>query len=229
MEDAIGAIDWPKVIEAAAASPLGMIALVIILVSVIGYFMLRGASQHYRFIAFVMLFGGGVSLATSVMKEKDFNRRPVTEAQAKDTKDVKVQVAQTLKNTTAFRNVKNNMNLAEVTKKISAIKAVNSTNTRMRIKRIKQINPKCAGTKFKTWDIDARPGWKIVPDSVDIKVGFRSPGSGVTGVEYLSQSRFRVKAKIVNRGTCKTRFGINFKDRRGGLYIYLRYRETKVL
>jgi len=56
MEDAeaIGAIDWFKMIEAAAGNSMGMVALVIILISIVGYFMLRGTSEHYSLLCYLV-------------------------------------------------------------------------------------------------------------------------------------------------------------------------------
>jgi len=172
MEDAIGAIDWPKVIEAAAASPLGMVALVIILISFIGYFMLKGTSQHYRFIAFIMLFGGGVSLSMSVIDEKDFNRRPVNETQAKVTKHIPIVLAQNLKTSPAF--VKAAKPVASTKSSSTAIKNLNTKNTILKVKRIKYRNAACSASKIMSWPIVARSGWNIVPGSVKVKTALRS-------------------------------------------------------
>ncbi len=74
--DTIGQPDWPAIIAAAAQSPLGIIALIIIAVSIVGYFMLKHASEHYRFIAFLLLFIGGVALGASLVPQLDSNLSP---------------------------------------------------------------------------------------------------------------------------------------------------------
>lgn len=273
MDNAIGAIDWPKLIEAAASSPLGMVALVTILVSVIGYFMLRGASEHYRFIAFVMLFGGGVSLSMSVIDEKDFARRPVAKAKAESI-DVPVEVSPkainqlasaklvgseaTVQNWPASmgaKPVEQDKNVGQQTPSISKAKQVDLSHlianledrsksnkdvikvdfsdkkknlVRKRVKRIRYKNQTCQGSRDKTWLVKARPGWAILPDSVNVKIALKSKKSHITEIKYVDKTSVKVSAKVVNSGKCRRVLGLNLKDRPGRMVLYVMFKETKL-
>lgn len=62
-------VDVTAVIEAAAKSPLGIVALVTIVVGLVGYGLFRASDDRFKLAAFVMLVGGGGMLAAALIHE----------------------------------------------------------------------------------------------------------------------------------------------------------------
>lgn len=69
MKDVLDAT--PGIIAAAAQSPLGILALTIIVLSVIAYLFFGKASERVRVAAFVMLFVGSAALAYAILRGGD--------------------------------------------------------------------------------------------------------------------------------------------------------------
>jgi hypothetical protein len=57
----------PNIIEQAAKSPLGILALIILVLAVLAYFFFRNASETARIAMFVMMFMGGAAFGCAVV------------------------------------------------------------------------------------------------------------------------------------------------------------------
>ena len=58
----------PAIIEQAAKSPLGLFALMVIALSILGFFFFRGATERTRIAMFVLLFVGVASFGVAAMR-----------------------------------------------------------------------------------------------------------------------------------------------------------------
>lgn len=58
----------PAIIEQAAKSPLGLFALMVIALSILGFFFFRGAAERTRVAMFVLLFIGVASFGVAAMR-----------------------------------------------------------------------------------------------------------------------------------------------------------------
>src|SRR5271165_5838518 len=58
----------PDIIKAAAVSPLGIFALMIICLSALGFAFFNKANQYVKLVIFLCLFGGVVAFGISVVK-----------------------------------------------------------------------------------------------------------------------------------------------------------------
>ena len=61
----------PDVIRAAAASQLGIFALMVLAVAVIGYLFFKGASELVRLAIFVLMFAGVAAFGLAIVRESD--------------------------------------------------------------------------------------------------------------------------------------------------------------
>lgn len=73
-------IDVAAVLEAAARSPLGVVALVTMVLGLVAYGLFRASDDRYKLAAFVMLVAGGGMLATALLREAN-RQSETTEAE----------------------------------------------------------------------------------------------------------------------------------------------------
>ena len=201
MKEEVGNIDWAAVITAAAASPLGIIALIIITISIAGYFMLKGTSEYYRFVAFLLLFFGGVALGASLISERDNFITP-------DKKGVIVTTGVVLaSDTTPTR-----------------------TEERVREQKFGERNAHCASPKDLDWGVNAENGWVIDVTSINVRVTVKSKQSQYIGVNNASSHGFNILGRLINNGDCIRAFGnVIAKDARGSLHVVASFKETRTV
>ena len=69
----------PAVIETAAKSPLGILALIVIALSLLGYSYFRKAREKTRQIMFALMLSAAVAFAIAVMRTMSFRNEPTRE------------------------------------------------------------------------------------------------------------------------------------------------------
>jgi len=147
-----------------------------------------------------MLFGGGVTLSFSVLDEKDIHLHAVEQVQAKPAKNIPIALAKNLKENKFFVAA---MKRPPVNRNAIKVEELGAKKIVKKVKLMRYKNPKCSGDKLKSWPIQARAGWHIVPNSVRIRTALRSKYSRVTGIKYTAKNQVIVSAKIINIGKCR--------------------------
>lgn len=192
-DEGISDIDWVGIIKIAATSPMGMVAMLVILVSVIGYLMLRGAPHHYRFMAFVMLFGGAGTLSWAVIQNKNelFNQASTNSDTAKAEF---VQKDNAVAATAATASAR----VLTVGTPVGAGKA-KQVNNRRHLFRLTSRH--CAYGKPFVWRIPVKTGWKVDTKSISLKQSRRS--KGVVNLRVVARANMiYVPVRISNARAC---------------------------
>lgn len=229
MEAQIGSIDWSAVIVAAAESPLGIIALIIIVLAIAGYFMLRGTSEHYRFIAFVLLFFGGVALGAALVSERG-NYLQADDSGFIFAPNVAVDSKTTSQRTpeTSPASLPQGLLSQQSTPELDPASPMEHS-VRERELSFYDRNQHCANPKDITWKVRAENGWKIDVTSIRIEVTVKSSRSNFTGFHNTTSSGFDLIGRLVNSGECIRVLGNTVaRDGRGALGVSVRYKETAI-
>jgi hypothetical protein len=67
----------PRIIEQAARSDLGIFALMIVAVSIIGFFFFRHASEGLRLVVFLLFFGGLVAFGMAIYRQPSLREKKI--------------------------------------------------------------------------------------------------------------------------------------------------------
>ncbi len=102
--------------------------------------------------------------------------------------------------------------------------------TSTRTERYSHRNDHCQGRRNKTYNINARSGWKIDVNTIDVDVD-ASRNSQFNGVFDKSEHGFQLRGSVSNHGNCTIIFGGQCSpcDARGSLKLKVKYKEFRLV